>query len=126
MSVIDELQAADQRLVALYMPYYRDTKRTILPRAISLYQKRNLEGMRKIEGGENIPFVATWSVSAIPSDQTLCRMQFDNKGEQLGYEVRMENYVFIDFLIDVIVSFKRYQHIDFSKGFYRKLLRIDE
>lgn len=124
---IEQLQPADQRLVNVYQPYYREgAKRSTLPRALSLYQQKSLEGARKIEGGENIPFVATWTVSMLPADQTQCRMQFDNNGEQLSYEVKIENHVFVDFLIELLLNYKRYQTVDFSKSFYRKLLRMDE
>ncbi|MBD2039147.1 type IV pilus biogenesis protein EbsA [Microcoleus sp. FACHB-672] len=130
ISVIDQLQPADNRQYSLYVPYYQGNKRNVLPLAISLYMRGNLEGARKIEGGENIPFVATWNVSTIPADLTNCRMQFDTKGEQLSYVVTMANFEFIDFLIDMIVNYKRSEKnsrlVDFSTAFYRKLLRRDE
>ncbi|MDX2096877.1 MAG: hypothetical protein SFW36_03805 [Leptolyngbyaceae cyanobacterium bins.59] len=122
---IQELQPADNRDVGVYMPYYQGNKRTMLPLAISLYQKGMLEGQRKIEGGESVPFVVTWSVSKLPADLTRCRMQFDGDAE-LSYEVMMANFEFVDFLIDVILTFKRARLVDFSQGFYRKLLRVDD
>ncbi len=125
--LLEQLQPADPRIVNVYQPYYREgTKRNTLPRALSLYQNRSLEGARHIEGGQSIPFVATWTVSMLPADQSNCRMQFDNHGEQLIYEVKIENHVFVDFLIELILNYKRYHTVDFSKGFYRKLLRMDE
>jgi hypothetical protein len=33
---------------------------------------------------------------------------------------------FVDFLIEVIVGYKRTRIADFSQGFYRKLLRLEE
>ncbi len=96
----------------------------MLPLAISLYQKGSLEGNRKIEGGDSIPFVATWYVSRLPLDLTRCRLQFDGNAE-LSYEVMMANSELVDFLIDVIMNFKRTRTIDFSHTFYRKLLRAD-
>ncbi len=122
---IDKLQPADQRLVGVYMPYYQGNRRTILPRAITLYRQGNLEGARKIEGGENIPFVATWNVSTLPADLTRCRVQFDGNAE-LSYEVTMASFEFIDCLIDVMINFQRLHLVDFSKAFYRKLLRQDD
>ncbi|MBD2740651.1 type IV pilus biogenesis protein EbsA [Coleofasciculus sp. FACHB-1120] len=121
---IDQLQPANQGDVSVYMPYYQGTKRNMLPLAISLYQKGSLEGNRKIEGGESIPFVATWYVSRLPLDLTRCRLQFDGNAE-LSYEVMMANSELVDFLIDVILNFKRTRTIDFSQAFYRKLLRAD-
>lgn len=122
---IDKLQPAEQKDVVVYMPYYQGPKRNLLPLAISLYQKGNLEGQRKIEGGESIPFVATWYVSRLPAELTRCQMQFDGNAE-LSYEVTMANSEFMDFLLDVIMNFKRTRSADFSQSFYRKLLRIDE
>ncbi|MBD1831674.1 hypothetical protein H6F74_27855 [Trichocoleus sp. FACHB-90] len=121
---IDQLQPAPQGDVSVYMPYYQGTKRNMLPLAISLYQKGSLEGNRKIEGGESIPFVATWYVSKMPIELTRCRLQFDGNAE-LSYEVMMANSELVDFLIDVIMNYKRTRSIDFSQAFYRKLLRAD-
>ncbi|WP_254564416.1 type IV pilus biogenesis protein EbsA [Oscillatoria sp. HE19RPO] len=122
---LDQLQPADNREIGVYIPYYQGNKRAVLPRAISLYRQGNLEGERKIEGGENIPFVASWHVSSLPADLTRCRIQFDGNAD-LSYEVTMANFEFIDHLIDVIISHKRYHSVDFSKGFYRKLLLLDD
>ncbi|GAB4462937.1 type IV pilus biogenesis protein EbsA [Thermoleptolyngbya sp. M55_K2018_002] len=122
---IETLQPANPRDVNVYAPYYQGRKRNALPLAISLYQKGSLEGSRKIEGGESIPFVASWSVSSLPADLTRCRMQFDGNAE-LSYEVTLANFEFVDFLIDVIFYFKSNRMADFSQGFYRKLLRLDE
>ena len=121
---IDQLQPAPQGDVSVYMPYYQGTKRNMLPLAISLYQNGSLEGNRKIEGGESIPFVATWYVSKMPIELTRCRLQFDGNAE-LSYEVMMANSELVDFLIDVIMNYKRTRSIDFSQAFYRKLLRAD-
>jgi hypothetical protein len=123
---IEKLREADKAAVGVYMPYYQGTKRQVLPFAISLYQQGSLEGNRKIEGGESIPFVATWFVSKLPAELTRCRLQFDGNAD-LSYEVMMPNSEFINYLIDVIINFKRPPHLtDFSQAFYRKLLRIDE
>lgn len=122
---IEQLQPANQQDVRVYIPYFQGNKRNMLALAISLYQKGVLEGQRKIEGGDSIPFVATWNVSTLPADLIRCRMQFDGNAE-LSYETMMQSSEFVDFLIDVILNFKRARITDFSKGFYRKLLRIDE
>lgn len=122
---IDQLQPATPQQVSVYLPYFQANKRSLLPLAISLYQQSVLEGQRKIEGSDNIPFVATWNVATLPSDLTRCRMQFDGNAE-LSYEVMMASFEFINFLIEVIENSKRYRVTDFSKSFYRKLLRIDE
>lgn len=124
MSTIEQLKPADQGAVAVYMPYYQGAKRNMLPLAISLYQGGNLEGQRKIEGGDSIPFVATWFVSKLPSELTRCRMIFDGNAE-LSYEVTLTNSEFVDFLIEVITSFRRTQSTDFSQAFYRKLLKVE-
>ncbi|MEO0969465.1 MAG: type IV pilus biogenesis protein EbsA, partial [Cyanobacteria bacterium J06639_18] len=36
------------------------------------------------------------------------------------------SFELINFLIELLENYKRYRIIDFSQGFYRKLLRIDE
>ncbi|NEO30773.1 MAG: hypothetical protein F6K36_10135 [Symploca sp. SIO3C6] len=122
---IEKLKPVDKGAVGVYMPYYQGAKRNILPLAISLYQQGSLEGNRHIEGGESIPFVATWFVSNLPADLTRCRLQFDGNAE-LSYEINMANYEFVNYLIEVIMNFKRSRLTDFSQSFYRKLLRIDE
>lgn len=122
---LDRLQPAEQREVGVYLPYYQGNKRAVLPRAISLYRQGNLEGERKIEGGDDISFVASWHVSSLPADLTRCRIQFDGDAD-LSYEVTMANFEFIDHLIEVIITHKRYHKVDFSKGFYRKLLQRDD
>jgi hypothetical protein len=122
---IQNLQPANPRDVNVYSPYYQGRKRNALPLAISLYQKGSLEGVRKIEGGESIPFVASWNVSSLPADLTRCRIQFDGNAE-LSYEVTMANFEFVDFLIDLLFNFKASRIADFSQSFYRKLLKMDE
>lgn len=122
---LEKLQPANPRDVNVYAPYYQGRKRSALPLAISLYQVGNLEGVRKIEGGESIPFVASWSVSPLPADLTRCRLQFDGNAE-LSYEVTLANFEFVDFLIDVLFYFKSNRVADFSQSFYRKLLRLED
>jgi hypothetical protein len=123
---IDKLQPAPNQQVGVYLPYYpQQGKRNILPYAISLYQKGAFEGERKIEGGESIPFIATWNVSTLPADLTRCRIQFAGNAE-MSYELMMANFEFVDFLIEVILNFKRTRLADFSQTFYRKLMRYED
>jgi hypothetical protein len=122
---IDQLQPVTQQQAAVYLPYIQQAKRNFLPYAISLYQKGYIEGIRKIEGGENIPFTATWNVATLPSDLTRCRIQFDGNAE-LTYEVMMASFEFINFLIELMEKYKRYKISDFSSAFYRKLLRLED
>jgi len=122
---LEQLQPATEQQASVYLPYIQGSKRNFLPYAISLYQKGALEGHRKIEGSDNIPFVATWNVATLPSDLTRCRMQFDGNAE-LSYEVMMASFEFINFLIELIENYKRYRVTDFSQAFYRKLLRIED
>ena len=122
---LDQLQPANQIDVRVYIPYFQGNKRSVLPLAISLYQKGVLEGERKIEASDSIPFVSTWNVSTLPADLIRCRMQFDGNAE-LSYEIMMASAELVDFLIDVISNFNRTRLTDFSKAFYQKLLRIDE
>ena len=121
----DKLQPATQQQASVYLPYIAGNKRNFLPYAISLYQKGVVEGKRKIEGNDNIPFVATWNVARLPSDLIRCRLQFDGNAE-LSYEVMMANFEFVSFLIEVMENSKLTRTIDFSKTFYRKLLRVEE
>ncbi len=121
----EQLKPADQREVGVYLPYYKDNKKTLLPHAISLYKQKNLEGQRHIEAGESIPFVASWNVSMLPADMTRCRVQFDGNAE-LSYELMMANHEFVSFLIELLMNYKRSRQVDFPQTFYRKLLRIDD
>jgi len=122
---IDQIQPVSQQQASVYLPYIQSSKRNFLPYAISLYQKGVLEGTRKIEAGENIPFVAAWNVSTLPSDLTRCRVQFDGNAE-LSYEVMMASFEFINFIIDMMENYKRYRLTDFSQAFYRKLLHRED
>ncbi|MFM6073778.1 MAG: type IV pilus biogenesis protein EbsA, partial [Dolichospermum sp.] len=99
--------------------------RNLLPYALSLYQKGALEGSRKIESGNNIPFVATWNITTLPSDLIRCRMQFDGNSE-LTYEVMMTSFEFVSLLIELLENHKQYRCIDFSQNFYRKLLNAND
>ena len=122
---IQQLQPASQQDIRVYLPYFQGNKRNILPLAISLFKKGVLEGQRKIEGSDGIPFITTWNVSTLPADLIRCRIQFEGNAE-LSYEILMQSSEFIDFLIDVLLNFQRTRITDFSKAFYRKLLRQDE
>jgi hypothetical protein len=120
------LQPAAKGKVMVYMPYYKTSnQRNALPLAISLYDLGNFEGERKIEGGKNIAFVATWNVSSLPADPMRCRIQFDGNAE-LTYETTMANYEFVNYLIEVLIVFQKIRIADFSKSFYRKLLNIED
>ena len=121
----EDIQPASKQDVSVYMPYYQGSKRNALPYAIGLYKQGNLEGERHIEEGASIPFVATWNVSMLPADLTRCRMQFDDDAD-LSYEITMATFEFVDFLFDVVASLRHKQPADFAKGFYRKLLRLDD
>ena len=123
---IEKLQPAPTQQVGVYVPYYPNAgKKQLLPYAISLYQQGALEGERKIEGAAGIPFIASWNVSTLPADLCRCRIQFDNNAE-LSYEVMMASFEFVDFLIEMIMNFRRARLTDFSQTFYRKLLKLDE
>ena len=122
---IADIQPASKQDVGVYLPYYQGNKRKALPYAISLYKRGNLEGERVIEGGESIAFLATWNVSMLPADLTRCQMQFDGDSD-LTYEITMATFGFVDFLIDVITAIRLRRTPDFSKAFYRKLLRMDD
>ncbi|MBW4476526.1 MAG: hypothetical protein KME54_06560 [Tolypothrix brevis GSE-NOS-MK-07-07A] len=121
----EQLQPATQQQASVYLPYVQGSKRDFLRHAISLYQKGVLEGKRKIEGSEHVPFVATWNIATLPSDLTRCRFQFDGDAE-LSYELMMASFEFINFLIELMENYKRYRVTDFSQAFYRKLLRVEE
>lgn len=121
----DGLKPASQQQSSVYMPYIQGSKRNVLPYAISVYQKGSLEGERKIEGSEGVPFVASWNVASLPSDLTRCRMQFDGNAD-LSYEIMSASFEFVNFLIEILENYKRNRATDFPQTFYRKLLRIDE
>jgi hypothetical protein len=123
---IEKLQPAPPQQVGVYVPYYPNaSKKQMLPFAISLYQKGALEGERKIEGAASIPFIASWNVSTLPADLCRCRIQFDGNAE-LSYEIMMASFEFVDFLIELIMNFRRSRLTDFSQPFYRKLLKLDD
>jgi hypothetical protein len=122
--LLSSLQPAPSRDVSMYLPYYQGTRRDMLAIAMTLYQHGNLEGERAIDGGESIPFLATWSVLPLPADLTRCRLQFSGDAD-LSYEVTLTNFEFVGFLIDVLVDYKRSKVADFSQTFYRKLLKLE-
>ncbi len=122
-----ELEKADTQEVGIYAPYYREPNRkSALPYAISLYKRGELEGIRPIEGGPAVTFVATWRVSTLPSDISLCRVTFDGDAD-MTYEVALENSEFVGYLIDVVIGMRdnpEDKKPDFPQGFYSKLFRI--
>lgn len=121
----EQLEPATTQQASVYLPYVQGSKRDFLRYAIGLYQKGVLEGNRKIEGSEHVPFVASWNIATLPSDLTRCRLQFDGNAE-LSYELMMASFEFINFLIELMENYKRHRVTDFSQTFYRKLLRVDE
>lgn len=123
-SDLENLQPAEQNIVAIFQPYFQGKKRDILPFAITLYKQGNLEGERQIIGGDSIPFVASWSTSGcfIPAALTRCRVQFDGNPD-LSYEIIIPNYQLVGYLIEVIVNYKLVGSVDFTKLFYCKLLQ---
>lgn len=125
ISNIDKLKPANQADTFMYQPYCAKEQHEILPFALSLYQEGFLEGERLIEGKKSIPFVATWFVSRLPSELTRCRLQFDGNAD-LSYEVNLQNSEFISYLIALIKKARSSQKVDFSQGFYRKLLGLEE
>jgi hypothetical protein len=122
---LSSLQPAPSRDVSMYLPYYQGTRRDMLATAMTLYQHGNLEGERAIDGGESIPFLATWSVLPLPADLTRCRLQFGGDAD-LSYEVTLTNFEFVGFLIDVLMDYRRSKIADFSQTFYRKLLKLED
>ena len=121
----EQLEPATTQQASVYLPYVQGSKRDFLRYAIGLYQKGVLEGNRKIEGSEHVPFVASWNIATLPSDLTRCRLQFDGNAE-LSYELMMASFEYINFLIELMENYKRHRVTDFSQTFYRKLLRVDE
>ncbi|WP_448564128.1 type IV pilus biogenesis protein EbsA [Trichothermofontia sp.] len=121
---INQPKAAAPEQVMIYQPYYQGSRRNALPYAISLYQEGSLEGERRIEGGESIPFIASWEVTSLPLQMTRCRVQFDGKAD-LSYQTSMKSHELIDFLIDAFVHYRRNQVADFPPAFYRKLLNME-
>lgn len=123
---IEGIEPASQQDVNVYMPYYQGVnKRRALPYAIGLYQQGNLEGERQIEDSDSIVFLATWNISMLPADLTRCRIRFDENAE-LSYEITLATFEFVDYLITAVTAISNQKTPDFSKTFYRKLLRIDD
>lgn len=122
---LQSIKPATKPEASVYLPYYQGKKRNALPYAIGLYKQGNIEGQRRIEGTESIDFLATWNVSMLPADLTRCRIQFDGDAE-LTYEITMPTFEFVDALISIVVAMNQNKSPDFDKGFYRKLLRLDE
>ncbi len=124
---LDKLKPVQSKTVAIFNPYCKSSRRSFLPLALNLYQKGHLEGERKIAGGKNISFVASWStdVNFIPSQFTYCIVQFNGNAE-LSYKVLVLNSEFINYLIDMIVSYQKNGDTDFPQSFYYKLLRMDK
>ncbi|MEE3717343.1 type IV pilus biogenesis protein EbsA [Tumidithrix elongata RA019] len=119
-----ELKQAPPQEVSIYMPYYREpNKKQALPYAISLYKQGELPGERQIEGSPPISFLATWRVSNLPADLTLCRVMFEGDAE-MSYEITMNNIEFVGYLIDVVASIRDRGTADFPQIFYSKLFRI--
>ena len=102
--LLSSLQPAPSRDVSMYLPYYQGTRRDMLATAMTLYQHGNLEGERAIDGGESIPFLATWSVLPLPADLTRCRLQFSGDAD-LSYEVTLTNFEFVKLVRECAATF---------------------
>ena len=125
MSDLENLQPAGKEDTIVYVPYYSKDKHKILPLAMSLYKEGSLEGERQIEASENIPFVATWYVSSLPSELTSFQLIFSSKAD-LSYNMNISNADLIKYLIELIETFQKSQFVDFSNKFYRKLLQVED
>ncbi|MFB2896303.1 type IV pilus biogenesis protein EbsA [Aerosakkonemataceae cyanobacterium BLCC-F50] len=125
--LLPELKPAQPNIVNIFLPYCHNNKRSLLPLALNLYQRGNLEGVRQIMGGDNIPFVAIWSVNnnILPTDLTRCRIQFDRNSEY-SYEITIATSEFVNHLIELILNFQRDGIRDFSKSFYYRLLQAKQ
>ena len=125
-SVLSQLQPAPRDQVLLFQPFLpAGVKRETLPYALSLYQLGSLEGERYVDGGDGIPFVATWNISKLPADLSRCQIQFEGNSD-LTYEMTLVNFEFVGFLVDLLIHYKRSQKVDFPQDFYRRLLNISD
>ncbi len=125
-SVLSQLQPAPRDQVLLFQPFLpAGVKRETLPYALSLYRLGHLEGERYVDGGDGIPFVATWNVSTLPADLSRCQIQFEGNSD-LTYEMTLVNFEFVGFLVDLLIHYKRSQKVDFPQDFYRRLLNISD
>lgn len=127
MNLFDEIIPATPDKVNLYAPYFMksNAKRSILPKAITLYYKGGLEGRRIIQGEEPIPYVMNWVVQHLPGDLTRCSLIFDNNTD-LAYDINLMNSELISFLIDWLIDLRDTNTPDFPQVFYRKLLRMED
>ena len=122
---LERIPAAPAPAVSLYAPYAAQVgRRSLLPTALGLYNLGCLEGARRIEAGESIPFVASWFVRDLPSDQTRCRLCFNGDGD-LSFELTLANHEFVNALIDLLQGYQSQHRVDFDSGFYRRLLAYE-
>lgn len=120
-----ELTQAPPQEVAIYVPYYKEpNRRQALPYAMSLYKAGELVGERRVEGSPPVSFVASWRPSNLPSDLTLCRVMFDGDTDMV-YELTLENFKFMGYMIDVVNHLRDRQYADFSNRFYGELFRMN-
>ncbi len=120
-----DLETASPGEVAVYQPYYPVGRRQYLPQAVGLYKKGSFEGQRAIEGEEPMDFIASWLKSPLPSDLTVCSVQF-NQDAELTYELSITNSDFVDFLIEVLNTVQRGNPPDFNPAFYKRLMRRED
>jgi hypothetical protein len=125
MSILDNLKPADDAEVMIYKPYHQGSKQELLPKAITLYKQGNVEGQRQIEDSQGIPFVATWYISKLPGELTRVQLIFDGNPD-LSYSVGLQNYEFMDHLIQLVANYQQTQVADFPKSFYQRLLNMAE
>jgi hypothetical protein len=127
MNLFDEIVPATPDKVNLYAPYFMKStaRRSVLPKAISLYNKGGLEGERLVQGGEKIPFVMSWAIQHLPGDLTRCTVRF-NENPDFTYEINMMNAELIGFLIDWLMVLRDNNQRDFPQLFYQKLMRMED
>ena len=127
MNFFDEIIPAQLDKVNLYAPYFMKSaaRRSVLPKAITLYNKGGLAGHRAIEGGEKIPYAIDWVIQNLPGDLTRCTMMFDDNAD-LTYEVNLVNSELIGYLIDWLINIRDTNTPDFPQYFYYKLMKMEE
>ncbi len=120
-----EIKPAAPGDVILYLPYCKKDQQQALPYAIGLYKIGSIQGERRVEGTEPVPFLVSWKVSTLPVDPVICTVVFTNElKEEYKYEIELQSLQVVKYLIDLILRERETQIVDFPQAFYAELFRL--
>lgn len=99
---LNTLSAADTTQVALFRPYCGTSRGAAqLPRALTLFARKELVGARQVKGGSPVPFSLRWQPGASPADMCLCVLAIEAL-EGTRYTFSVPNHAVVSWLQETL------------------------